>query len=86
MALHILMSQAPHWPERLQAILNMDDVLLLAGDAVYLQPLFRYHTRVYVREHDVELRGISLLPPAKALSDDDWVSLTLAHQPVLSWT
>ncbi len=86
MALHILMSPAPHWPAQLQPILSADDVLLLAGDGVYLLPFFHHLARVYVRERDLEQRGISLLPSAQALNDTDWVNLTLAHQPVLSWT
>lgn len=86
MALHMLMSSAPHWPAQLQPLLSPDDILLLAGDGVYLQPFIRHLAQVYVREYDLTQRGISLLPPVQALNDADWVKLTLAHQPVVSWT
>ena len=86
MTLHMLMSSAPHWPEHLAPLLGPGDALLLVGDGVYLLPFFSQQANLFVRQRDLEQRGLSLSLPATSLDDAEWVTLTLSHQPVVSWS
>lgn len=87
MSLHMLMSAAPHWPERLKQTVGPQDELLLVGDGVYLLPQLLGHPNLYVREQDLMQRGLTTEHKGVTyVTDEEWVHFTLIHQPVVSWS
>lgn len=85
MALYMLLSHS--YPlSQLQSKLAASDCLMLAGDGVYQLPLLSNHAELYVRAADIEQRGLNPADykNATCINDNQWVELTLKHQPVVS--
>lgn len=66
--------------------IQANDAILLKGDACYLVLQQRQWptTNVFVLATDVQSRGLVLTTDIVALSDQQWVSLTLTYQRVLN--
>lgn len=85
MTLHILLSGAAHLPQQVLPLLTTDDAVLLLGDAAYLQQHFNGVSNLYLRQQDLQQRGV-IAGNGQTINDEEWVALTLAHQPVVSWS
>jgi len=85
MTLHVLLSAAAHLPAQVSGLIREDDAVLLLGDGVYLQAHFRSQAQLYLRQQDLQQRGIQA-STGQTISDEEWVALTLTHQPVVSWS
>lgn len=85
MTLHILSSIAANKVKACKQALQPEDSILLIGDAVHLANQFLDLPNILVRQTDVGLRGINPPTSVRSISDDEWVTLTLNHQPVISW-
>src|SRR5690554_8080204 len=84
MALYQLQS-ATYSLDKLTAVYTDSDCLLLIGDGVYQLHSTAAFKSVYVRQKDLEQRGINTaLEHIILVSDEEWVNLTLTHQPVRS--
>lgn len=85
MTLHILLSGSAQLPAQVLPLLADGDAVLLLGDGVYLQPHFAALSNLYLRQHDLQQRGIQA-SIGQTINDEEWVALTLTHQPVVSWS
>ncbi len=85
MTLHVLLSAAAHLPAQVSGLIREDDAVLLLGDGVYLQAHFSSQAQLYLRQQDLQQRGIQA-STGQTISDEEWVALTLTHQPVVSWS
>lgn len=85
MALYMLLSN--NYPlEDLVAVFESDDCLLILGDGVYQLPFLTHFKQVYLRNKDLQQRGLSAddYKNIRIINDEEWVSLTLKHQPIVS--
>lgn len=85
MTMHILLSDSVQLPPQILPLLADGDAVLLLGDGVYLQAHFSSQTQLYLRQQDLQQRGIHA-STGQTISDEEWVALTLTHQPVVSWS
>ncbi|QQD24131.1 hypothetical protein GJQ55_06410 [Venatoribacter cucullus] len=85
MTMHILLSGSVQLPPQILPLLADGDAVLLLGDGVYLQAHFRSRAQLYLRQQDLQQRGIQA-STGQTISDEEWVALTLTHQPVVSWS
>src|SRR5690606_41823558 len=77
MTLHVLLSAAAHLPAQVSGLIREDDAVLLLGDGVYLQARFKSQARLYLRQQDLQQRGIQA-SPRQTSSDADRVARPLA--------
>ena len=73
-------------PNAIYNLAGTQDAVLLRQDAVYLLKQQRNwpSDKLYVLEHDLLQRGVSLSAGFQLLNDQQWVDLTLtAHQVIL---
>lgn len=86
MALHLISSISSERLTQMRALLQAQDVIVLIGDGVYAQPQLQQLKQItYVRSSDLKQRGLQALSSIQTISDSQWVALTLAHAPVISW-
>ncbi|MDK2776520.1 MAG: hypothetical protein KYX62_02540 [Pseudomonadota bacterium] len=85
MTLHLLFSADPQVLNKVRSLTAAGDRIMLAGDGVYLAPsCSAADENIASRETDLRRRG--LIPGhTTALSDSDWVKLTVTADNTLSW-
>lgn len=85
MTLYMLLSN--NYPlENLRTVFEPDDCLLVLGDGVYQLPFLSDFKQIYLRNKDMQQRGINpdTLNNIACISDEEWVALTLKHKPIVS--
>ena len=82
--LHQIFSATPAVLQQVVSLAASDDCILLLGDGCYLAGT-ACDDRIRARSVDAEVRGLHLPVHTAALTDDEWVSLTLSCSKTLSW-
>lgn len=82
--LHQVFSASPAVLQQVVSVAADDDCILLLGDGCYLA-CAGGDARIRARDADASVRGLHLPLHMAALTDDEWVSLTLSCTKTLSW-
>lgn len=88
MTLHHIFTEHPSLWQQLNQLAQSHDSLLFLGNGLYrlqqqIEPLPQ---TCYYRASDADARGLTTLPTfATAISDTEWVALTLSHARTMSW-
>lgn len=88
MTLHHIFTDSPSSWQQLRQLAQSQDGLLFLGNGLYqlqqqIEPLPQ---TCYYRASDADARGLINLPTfATAISDSEWVALTLSHARTMSW-
>ncbi|CAM5198676.1 DsrH/TusB family sulfur metabolism protein [Alishewanella longhuensis] len=74
--------------DELASLASSNDVLLLRQDAVYLalQATLPFPGRILALDSDVSWRNITLPAAIHAISDAEWVTLSVAATQCLLWS
>ena len=85
MALYMLLTD--NYPlEDLRTAFEADDCLLVLAHGVYQLPFLTNFKQIYLRNKDLQQRGLSTdnYNNTYIIDDEEWVSLTLKHKPIVS--
>ncbi|MBM95675.1 MAG: hypothetical protein CMI09_07505 [Oceanospirillaceae bacterium] len=82
--------------QALVPLLNDGDSLILLGDACYTQTQWRQSLDaiaqgkdsipIFVRQSDLEQRGLGRPVQMTVITDSEWVELSLSHSRTISWS
>lgn len=85
MTLHLLSTSNPDKLNNMQSFLQTNDLVILLADAVYLAASLSLTNPLYARSKDIAQRGLTPAANLTLITDEQWVELTLSHQPVVHW-
>lgn len=88
MSLHIF-SQALslHECQKILALISQDDCILLTQDACYSLDVFATLPcdTLYVLQSDTKARLSDIPQAITMINFEQWVALSLTHQPIITW-